>query len=202
MTYSTAFVAPTLQEIFNKLPSVNKLLPEKDNMLEGGFELTVSNKLVFNAIYFYRKESDKIGFDFNTFQTINDLGSFYANGLEAELDLKINKHLSFNANYGYIDRDPSLLLKIPSNTISIKMSYSAEKTNYSVNGKFVDSTNDFGNVSLPSYRMVDFFINRKVINNRLALFASVTNLFNEEFQEIFGFSTKGRNYKIGLQLNF
>jgi vitamin B12 transporter len=71
-----------------------------------------------------------------------------------------------------------------------------------INGNFVDVTKDFGGLSLPSYRLVDIFFNHKIINERLTIFMSVTNIFNEDYQEIAGFSTRGRNYKVGLNLKF
>ena len=202
-SYSTAFVTPTLQEIFNKLPTIDELNPEKDVTVEGGFEWEVSKKITFNAVYFYREETDKIGFDFTTFQTINDEGTFIARGVEVEAAYKPLEKLSLAINYGYIDRDESLLLKIPQHKIGINVAYQlAKSTQVSLNGKFVDTTSDFGGVALASYRVVNLFLNHKLIDNRLTLFTSVTNLLNEDYQEIAGFSTRGRNYKLGLRLNF
>ena len=202
-SYSTAFVTPTLQEIFNKLPTIDQLNPEKDVTIEGGFEWEVSKKFTFNAVYFYREETDKIGFDFTTFQTINDEGTFIARGLEVEAIYKPLEKLTLTMNYGFIDRDESLLLKIPQHKIGLNLAYQfAKDTQVSLNGKFVDATSDFGGVALASYRIVDVFLNHKLIDNRLTLFTSVTNLLNEDYQEIAGFSTRGRNYKLGLRLNF
>ena len=76
------------------------------------------------------------------------------------------------------------------------------KTQLSLNSKFVDATSDFGGIALPSYRLVDLFLNHRLIENRLTVFGSVTNLINEDYQEIAGFSTRGRNYKLGLKLKF
>lgn len=202
-SYSTAFVTPTLQEIFNKLPSIKELNPEKDITIEGGFDWKVSKSLSFNAVYFYREETDKIGYDFTTFQTINDEGTFLARGLETELLFTPIDDLSFTINYGYIHRDKSLLLKIPQHKVGLNVSYELNAhTNLSLNSKFIDATADFGGLTLPSYRLVDAFINQRLIENRLTIFGSVTNIFNEDYQEIAGFSTRGRNYKLGLKLQF
>jgi len=202
-SYNTAFVTPTLQEIFNKLPSIDELNPEKDVMIEGGFEWSLPNKLSLNAVYFYREETDKIGFDFTTFQTLNDEGTFIARGVETEATyLPFNK-LSLTINYGYIHRDESLLLKIPKHKVGLNVAYKLNRsTQLSLNCKFVDATHDFGDVPLPSYRLADLFLNHMLIENRLTVFGSVTNFFNEDYQEIAGFSTRGRNFKLGLKLKF
>jgi len=202
-SYSTAFVTPTLQEIYNKLPTIDQLNLEKDFTIEGGFDWELSDKISLNAIYFYREETDKIGFDFTTFQTINDEGTFVARGLETEVMYKPHEKLSLAINYGFVDRDESLLLKIPQHKVGMNLQYKfRHNTQASLNGKFVDATNDFGGIALASYRLLDVFINHSLIENRLTVFGSVTNLWNEDYQEIAGFSTRGRNYKLGLRLNF
>ena len=202
-SYSTAFVAPTLQEIFNKLPSIDKLNPEYDITMEGGFEMYISPKFFFNTVYFYREETDKIGFDYVSYQTINDIGKFFARGVESEVIYSPLNTLSFTLNYAYIHRDKSLLLKIPQHKIGVKMVYKLnDKTQMSLHGKFVDKTSDFGGVELPSYRIVDAFMNHTLIDHRLTVFGSITNVLNENYQEIAGFSTRGRNYKLGVRLHF
>ena len=202
-SFSTAFITPTLQEIFNKKASIGDLKPEKDFTVEGGLEWILSKKLNFNAVYFYREETDKIGYDFTTFQTINDEGTFLARGVETELNYKPIKKLNLIFYYSYISREESLLLKIPKNKTGVNIVYQLfDKTLVSVNGKYVDSTKDFGDINLQSYKLLDLFVNHKMLNNKLTVFASVSNLFNEEYQEIAGFSTRGRNYRFGLQINF
>jgi vitamin B12 transporter len=111
--------------------------------------------------------------------------------------------LSLTINYGHIHRDESLLLKIPKHKVGLNVAYKLNtNTQLSLNSKFVDATRDFGDVALPSYRIVNLFLNHMLIENRLTVFGSVTNLFNEDYQEIAGFSTRGRNYKLGLKLKF
>ena len=44
--------------------------------------------------------------------------------------------------------------------------------------------------------------NYKVLNDRVTFFATVTNVLDEDYDDILGFSTRGRNYKIGVRLQF
>ncbi len=201
-SYSTAFVAPTLSEIFTKLPTLDELLPEEDVTIEGGFDLNLGDKININATYFYREETNKIGYDPTTYQTINDLGTFSAKGLETEISYKASQKLNLLANYTYIDRDENLLLKIPQNKFFIKADYNLfPQTFTSLSYRFVDETKDFGNVDLASYSLVDFFINHSLLENKVTFYGSVINIFNENFQEIAGFTTRGRNYNLGLKIN-
>jgi len=200
-SYSTAFVTPTLSEIFTKLPSIGELLPEEDITIEVGFDIALGEKININATYFYREETNKIGYDPTTFQTINDLGTFLARGFETEVNFKMNSKLSFLANYTHINRDENLLLKIPQNKFFIKTDYKLTNSTFtSLSYRFVDATTDFGNVSLDAYNLVDFFINHSLLDGKVTFYGSITNIFNENFQEIAGFTTRGRNYSLGLNI--
>lgn len=202
-SYSTAFVTPTLSEIFTKLPSIDALLPEEDVTIEGGFEVRFSKKLALNATYFYREETNKIGYDPISYQTINDFGNFSAKGVETEITFKATDKMLLSANYTFIDRDESLLLKIPQNKFFVKTDYQVLPSTFtSLSYRFVDATKDFGNVALASYNLVDFFVNHSMLADTVTFYGSVTNLFNEDFQEIAGYTTRGRNYNIGVRLQF
>jgi vitamin B12 transporter len=200
-SYSTAFVAPTLSEIFTKLPSIEALLPEEDITIETGFELNFSPKISLNATFFYREETNKIGYDPMTFQTINDVGIFFARGIESEISYKPAKKVNLLANFTHINRAENLLLKIPQNTFFAKVDYQLfSETFTSISYRFVDETKDFGNVDLPSYSLIDFFINHRLLNKKVTFYGSVTNIFNENFQEIAGFTARGRNWNLGLKI--
>ncbi|KOY52536.1 TonB-dependent receptor plug domain-containing protein [Polaribacter dokdonensis] len=201
-SYSTAFITPTLSEIFTKLPSIDELLPEETTTVEGGFDVSLGDKITFNATYFYREETNKIGYDPNTFQTINDLGTFSAKGFETEIIYNVTNELNLLANYTFIDRDENLLLKIPQNKFFIKANYNLAKNTFtSLSYRWVDETQDFGNVNLDSYNLFDLFINHSILDNKVTFYGSLTNILNEDFQEIAGFTTRGRNYNLGLKIN-
>lgn len=200
-SYSTAFITPTLSEIFTKLPSINELLPEENVTIEGGFDFTLSDVLTINATYFQREETNKIGYDPATFQTINDLGNFSAKGFETEITYTFSKNLKLLANYTFIDRDENLLLKIPQNKFFIRGNYNLTKNTYtSLSYRWVDETKDFGNSILEAYSLFDFFINHSVLQNKVTFYGSVTNILNENFQEIAGFTARGRNYNLGIKI--
>ena len=200
-SYSTAFITPTLSEIFTKLPSINELLPEENVTIEGGFDITLSDVLTINATYFQREETNKIGYDPATFQTINDLGNFSAKGFETEITYTFSKNLKLLANYTFIDRDENLLLKIPQNKFFIRGNYNLTKNTYtSLSYRWVDETKDFGNSVLEAYSLFDFFINHSVLQNKVTFYGSVTNILNENFQEIAGFTARGRNYNLGIKI--
>lgn len=200
-SYSTAFITPTLSEIFTKLPNIDELLPEENVTIEGGFDINLSDVLTINATYFQREETNKIDYDPATFQTINDLGNFSAKGFETEITYTFSNNLKLLANYTFIDRDENLLLKIPQNKFFIRGNYNLTKNTYtSLSYRWVDETKDFGNSVLEAYSLFDFFINHSVLQNKVTFYGSVTNILNENFQEIAGFTARGRNYNLGIKI--
>jgi vitamin B12 transporter len=94
------------------------------------------------------------------------------------------------------------LLKIPQNKFFIKANYNLAKNTFtSLSYRWVDETQDFGNVALDSYNLFDLFINHSILDNKVTFYGSLTNILNEDFQEIAGFTTRGRNYNLGLKIN-
>ena len=66
---------------------------------------------------------------------------------------------------------------------------------------FISNTFVSETVNLDSYMLLDFYISHKIIKNKMTVFANVTNIFNEEYQELFGFTTRGRGVNLGFNLN-
>jgi vitamin B12 transporter len=58
------------------------------------------------------------------------------------------------------------------------------------------------NVNLSAYQLINANVRYQVIPNRLSLFGAIDNIFNEEFQEVIGYNTRGRNFRIGMNFQF
>ena len=58
------------------------------------------------------------------------------------------------------------------------------------------------NVNLSSYQLINVNVSYQVIPNRLSLFGAIDNIFNEDFQEVIGYNTRGRNFRIGMNFQF
>jgi len=56
-------------------------------------------------------------------------------------------------------------------------------------------------VTLKSYSLLDFYVSRKIANDKITLFANVNNLLNADYQELYSYSTKGRNINVGFNLS-
>ena len=59
----------------------------------------------------------------------------------------------------------------------------------------------FTNVDLEAYSLINLYFSHKLLdNNKLKVFVTVNNLFNEDYSEILGFTTQGRNVSLGFNL--
>ena len=114
-SYSTAYITPSLYQLFVPGFGNENLEAQEDRTLEGGFEAKVlKNKLRFSALYFNRLQKNAIDFiilDFTTFeseyQNIDD--EFTVKGVEVELTYKPIEALEFNANYTFTESKDALL---------------------------------------------------------------------------------------------
>lgn len=215
VSYSTAYITPSLFQLFEPSFGNTNLQPEENETLELGVEVSVNEKATFNMVYFNRKETHFIDFvDLGgfVFQYKNVDESFTASGIEFTLDYKFNKDFKISANSTYTKVEDDLKLRIPELKVNAKLNYQVSETTFmSLSYQFNDTREDafFNNttfetetVNLKSYSILDFYISHSIINNRFTLFATTTNILNEDYQELFGFTTKGRNVSIGFNLSF
>jgi len=213
-SYSTAFIAPSLYKLFEPTYGNIDLKPEENQTIEVGAEVAIKDKATLSLVYFNRNEDNFVDFVDTggfVFQYKNIDESFTASGVEFVGQAEITKCLNINLNATYTNLDEDLSLRIPEIKINTRIDY--ELTNatllsltYQYNDDREDSvynsttfTNDI--INLDSYGLLDFYISHKVLNNKMTLFANITNIFNEEYQELYGFSTKGRGVNLGFNLN-
>ena len=214
VSYSTAFITPSLYQLFEPNYGNTDLKPEENQTFEIGGELYIEDKATLSLVYFNRNEEQFIDFIDTggfVFQYQNISESFTASGLEFVANISAIKKLNLNANVTYTTLDEDLSLRIPEVKVNIRLDYEVSNlTLVSLSYQYNDDRDDvvFNNatfendaVTLESYGLLDFYISHKIVNNRMTLFANVTNIFNEDYQELFGFTTKGRGVSLGLNLN-
>ena len=213
-SYSTAYIAPSLYQLFEPTYGNADLEPEENTTIEVGAELGITNKSTFSVVYFNRKETNFIDFvDLGNwvFQYNNVNEGFTASGIEFNADYKFENSLKLQANATYTKVEENLNLRIPELKINAKLNYQiCDATFMSLSYQFNDKREDaFYNsatfateaVSLESYSLLDFYISHKVLKDKMTLFANVTNLLNADYQELYRYTTKGTNINIGFNLS-
>jgi vitamin B12 transporter len=203
-SYATSFIAPNLSQLFGFFGPNPELQPEENLTIELGLELYTSKGARFNVTYFNRKEKNSIIFT-NSYE--NTSSNDRVRGFEAELKFDAPKNFLFVGNYTFTGLKEGTRLRVPKDKANASIGYNfSVNTFLSLNYQFVGSRTDldfstFQNVELESFSLIDLYFSQKVINNKVKLFASITNIFNEDYFEILGFTTKGRNVNVGLNIS-
>lgn len=215
-SYSTAFITPSLFQLFAADFGNDQLDPERNRTIESGFEFNLHKKYTLSVLYFNRSEKNFIDFVLvnpDTFESQyqNIPGSFTAEGIEITLESKPFKNLSLLGNYTHTDRKKALRIRIPLNKINLSANYAlSEKTNFSLTYQYTDSRDDVffstetfasENLELKAYDLLNFYFSHQ-LDKHFRLFGSITNIFNEDYEEVFGFTTKGNNLRLGVDLRF
>ncbi len=205
-SYATSYITPNLIQLFGAFGN-EELEPEENATLEGGVEIAINSKLRISALYFDRNEKNTIGFDQN-FISINVSDEINVNGFETEISWKPITSFSVNANYTFTERKGDNAIRIPKHKLNIFAMYQfSEKTDvslsYSYTGERLDT--DFSNfpftdVSLDAFSLLGVYLQHQITPDRLSVFLNIDNLLNEDYVEVIGFTTRGRNLSLGARL--
>lgn len=216
-SYSTAFVAPSLFQLFADFFGNTNLEAEETGSVEFGFSLYLSDKLTFNAEYFDRTEENAIDFVSQLDNDGNFIGGGYENvggkreidGFEFDLSWQVSDPLSIMAHYAsYNFGNPAQFFRIPDQKYGLTAQYAIKE------GTVIGLThNHFGDresaifsdpflVTLEGYDIVDFTISHEIFEGRLIFSGAINNLFDEDFVGVYGFNTRPANFNIGLTARF
>ena len=209
-SYSTAFVTPSLYQLYSEYGN-STLTPEKNSTLEAGFETQLlDKKLRFSVVGFYREQNNFIGFS-SAYKYINIDGTNKAKGVETEITFVINENIKWISNYTFTQVDEALDRLIPKHKLNSSLDFQINtRTFLNVNYQYVDGRNDAffdgnsytpQNVVLGSYQLVNSTVRYEVVKNRMTIFGTVNNILNANFVENVGYSSLGRNIKLGLTFN-
>lgn len=212
-SFSTAFIAPSLYQLHDGFAGNIDLNPESNKTFEVGFDLNHKDWLQLDVAYFNRKEEDAIIYDNTTFKYGN--GSSDAQGFEINTKIIPTSFLTVNASYTYIDREKFEDFNdyIPQNKFVTSLDITpfehaffnftyrnvGERTVFDRYGSFGTAGED---VILENYQVLDFMTNYKLLEGTVTFFSAITNILNEDYNDVLGFSTRGRNYKVGVRLQF
>jgi vitamin B12 transporter len=215
-SYSTAFVAPSLYQLYSPYGDLN-LSPQKDATAELGFEASLlGKKVTLTSVAFLREETDAIGFDLTTYKYFNVNGLNKVKGVETMVAYAMNDKVSFNANYTFTELERQSRVLNPKHKVNAGVDVQVTpRFAFSAAYQFVsDRYTEYTTYPAPSYspvlnseilkdyQLVNANVRYELIKNRMNVFAAVDNILDKDFVESRGFSTRGRNFKAGLNILF
>ena len=203
---STAFIAPSTYQLFSQYGNL-ELDPEENTTIELGFIFNKGNVVDINSVFFYREEENAIILpDFityaNTTETLNAKGVETEIKIEAIKDVTIRLGHTFTEKSADVDYIPKNKFTALIETNSLKNTYLSLRYKNISKRTYFDQWGTGENINIDGYSLIDFYMNYNLIKNRLSVFTQVNNIFNEDYVETIGYTTKGRNFKIGLDFNF
>lgn len=203
-SYSTAYITPSLYQLFDPFSGNNSLTPEENATTEAGFEIQLLNKrLQVTAVGFYREEINAVDVDAN-FVYLNIDGKNRARGIETTVSYAMNSRFTFSTNYTYNELDQAIQRLNPKHKVNASIECHFSKRFFTLfQYQYLSNRTDaFGfppqPIALEAYQLVNSTIRYELLKNRMTVFGTVTNLFNEDFVENIGYSTRGRNFRVGV----
>ena len=191
-------------------------------------QVLFDNKLVFGATYFYQKFDDLITFINNPdpepdFENIQEAES---QGIELMLLCTPGYGFTVGGNYTYLDTEVNDdggaggasspfeegkdLLRRPNHTASGYINWAWQGFQIRLDGLYVGERDDLdfrtfpaNRVTLDDYFLVDlatsytFDLDNEYIKD-FKIFGKVQNLFDEHYEEVFGFSPPDPSFRVGL----
>ncbi|MEX0288421.1 MAG: TonB-dependent receptor plug domain-containing protein [Flavobacteriaceae bacterium] len=208
-SYATSYITPSLTQLFGNFGANPNLDPEDNRTVEVGVEYATKEGFRLSALYFNRKEENFVFFDGATSTYLNAANTIDAQGAEIEASWKPTNSFSLSANYTFTERKGDNAIRIPKHKINLLANYDfSERTSASLSYALTGERSDtdfnsfpFTDVPLDAFSMVNFYVQHSLLPNKLKVFLNLDNLLNEEFTEVLGFTTRGRNIALGVNLN-
>jgi vitamin B12 transporter len=213
---SSGFKAPTLNELFGPFGANPDLEPQTSLTFDAGLEYrSAATGLSAGINYFIRTVEELISYDsavgYINVNEQNDSG-LEVTGSYTWPDTRIN--LYYNYLDGAITREGEEfdnLIRRPDHSFGwgIQQNVGSDLI-VDLNGKFIGEREDlFFNMStfqnetveLDRYVLLNISMNYDLPEFNANLFASLNNLLDASYQEVYGFNTPGVNFKAGIRVD-
>ena len=220
-SYATGIKNPSFTEVFGffagSFVGNPNLKPEKSESWELGFDQSLlADAMHLGATLFWEDLKDEITTVFFPVNTaINLDGRSERNGIEFYFDAKLGSQLDIQGAYTYTDStvpDANGIqvreIRRPKTVASLQLNYKSlsGKANLNSSLSYVDEQNDLdfatfpaGEVTLDDYYLLNLSGSYNVTDN-LNVYMRVNNLFDESYQDVYGFETLGQTVYAGLKV--
>jgi len=203
---STAYITPSLYQLYTTWGGNQNLKPEEDFNVEYGATFYFKDRFQFTAVNYYRSETNAIVYS-PSYQYENTKENRYVDGVTLNTTVDITKNLKVSADYAYTHTNlTKTFYRIPPHKAGAGLEYqprngSALSVRYQYTGKRTDSYYP-NEVELNSFSVVDITASQKFLKNKIAAYVTVANVFDKEFIAVYGYTTRGRNFTAALKYSF
>ena len=218
---TTGFKAPTLDELFGPFGANPELEPQTSLYTNIGAEAYLADQSVkLSAQYFVREIDDLIIYSSAGFINRDRQND---RGVEVSADWIATGSLTIGGWYNYLDGEITTqgeggeitqdnLIRRPAHSMGFRAGIQAlENLSLRINGEYNGDRTDLyfnpengfaaEDVTLDAYTLINLYAEYRIMENRIAVFGDVKNLFNSDFTEVYGFNTTGIAVKAGVRFN-
>ena len=208
-SYGTAFKAPNLGQVYSEGYGNRSLNPEESKQWEGGLEgLTGPVNWRVSA---YRNDVDNLIATDSATQRYYNINKARIEGVEATAQFDIGP-LSHMVSYDYVDpRDSQthqVLTRRAQQQVKYQLDWTLQRFDWSLTwhylGKRYDQ--DFGSypysrVKMGGVSLWDLAVSYP-ITSRLTVRGRIANLFDKDYETVYGYPTAGREYYLSGNYSF
>lgn len=197
-SYNTAFIAPSLFQLYDTYSGNADLVPEESQSLELGLTWV---KEVGRATlaFFQRTEDPKIVYDFATYAYANAPSDIKFQGLEMSYANRLFEMLDFNLNYTFTQLKNGDLIRLPKHAVNSSLNYAfKDESNLGLYYTYRGKRQAVDLSTLDAYGLIDVRYAKTFYNDKLTAFLWLSNILDTDYIEITNFTTRGRNFRFGL----
>lgn len=199
----TGYKAPSFNELYFPNFGNPDLDAETSVGFDFGLEYSASENLTIDAVYFHNKIDDLITFDSATFLAQN-IEQATIQGLELTVDSEVSEQIRVVGQYTLTDSENeqtgAQLARRPKHSGSLDIFFSPDdKLRGSLTLIVIRDRVDSDGAKMDNYERVDASIKYSLLEN-IVPFVQVENLFDEDYEEITGFTTPGFEILAGVEL--
>ena len=199
-SYSTSYITPSLSHLFGDYGANPTLNPEENLTIETGAEFKFNTNLRFSGLFFNREEKNTVVWVDGGYQNAANL--LRARGVEFELNASFLETLSIQTNYTFVEYKEEVAKRIPKHKVNFKAGYEISDSYFaSLSYQYTHEIfeNSFSPL-LDSFSLFNFYLSHQPKTNKIKFFGGIDNILNQKFQEVPGYTTKGRNIRLGVTL--
>lgn len=222
---SSAFTAPTLYQLYDGYSGNRKLNPEASTSAELSLQYIGSDHFNARLTGFNRNIRNGIDYDYINNKYFNNAIQ-KTKGIELEAGYS-EKKWNIKLNYTYLkgevtttnfiynpttwsykakgDTTYSHLFRVPQSSLNASAGFQVNSRLYlSISQRFAGKRFEpiYGGKpkELANFNTTDLF-GQQAIGKRFKIYAGLKNIFNVQYQEVMGYTARGRNFVLGVRVN-
>lgn len=211
--YSTSYITPSLYQLYDLYGNA-ELTPEESESWDVGASFYGERGLEMNLVYFRRKDTNPIGFRSLFDDAFNFIGGVYFNadgvlrveGAEYDIAYRLGK-FDLRSSYTWLNNlKGELRPQVPRLKRGVGASFNYSNVgsvglDYSWTGKRGQTDPlTFEQVKTGAYGLLDLVASYQV--GKISVRGAVNNLLDKQYDAILGYNTIGRNYRLGVSVDF